>query len=189
MFGICYILNYLKNIFKVANGIISFLLFPTFAFACGAIGYWFVFIDSAAPVARTVEWYISIAYVVLFAIIGVCLASVFNTSFKESIEDSDFDLFYVFEIYSNTYKNYSNKKSYDKQNEFRQDKHNEGNEYFTVFSNATTFDEVKKIYRKLAKEVHPDVSNLPKEEACKRMADLNAAYEYYENKYNETICK
>lgn len=186
MFGICHILSCFKNLFKMLSVVISILIYPILALACGVIGYWITFIESAAPASGTVEWYINIAYIAIFAIIGICLANMFNFSFKESIEDSDFDLFYIFEIYSNTYKNYFRKKSYSKKNGFNQEEPKEKNMYFDMFSEATTYDEVKKIYRKLAKNVHPDVSELPKEEACKRMADLNKAYEYYEIKYKTT---
>lgn len=38
--------------------------------------------------------------------------------------------------------------------------------------------EVKAAFRKLALEVHPDTSNLPKEEAAKKFRELTEAYEY-----------
>jgi molecular chaperone DnaJ len=41
-----------------------------------------------------------------------------------------------------------------------------------------TGDEVKSAFRKLAREFHPDVSQLPKEEAETRFKKLYAAYRY-----------
>ncbi len=185
IFGICYILNFLKNLFKTISVVFSIAIYPIFTVCAGIFGYWFVFIDSAAPTTGTLEWYISMAFVVVFAVIGICLAYVFNESVKEGIEDSDFDLFYIFEIYSNTYKNYSNKKYQGNRKNINQEENSKENQYFAMFSDAKSYDEVKKIYRKLSKEVHPDVSDLPEKEACMRMAELNNAYEYYENKFRE----
>lgn len=43
---------------------------------------------------------------------------------------------------------------------------------------GATSDEVKTAFRKLARELHPDVSTLPKDEAERRFKTLNEAYTY-----------
>lgn len=55
----------------------------------------------------------------------------------------------------------------------------------TAYYNKIKMIYIDPPYRKLSKEVHPDVSDLPEKEACMRMAELNNAYEYYENKFRE----
>jgi len=43
---------------------------------------------------------------------------------------------------------------------------------------SATSDEVKAAFRKMARELHPDVSQLPKDEAEHRFKSLNEAYTY-----------
>jgi hypothetical protein len=47
---------------------------------------------------------------------------------------------------------------------------------------TATQDEVKAAFRKLAREYHPDVSNLEKSEAEERFREINVAYEYIKSK-------
>ena len=183
IFGVCYIVNFLKDLFKAISAVLLIAIYPIFAFSTGILGYWLVFVDSTPPSTGSAEWYISIILVIVSISLGVYLAHILNACVKESIEEADFDLFYIFEIYSNTYKNYSNKKYQSNQSNIKQEEPSKENQYFAMFSDAKSYDEVKKIYRKLSKEVHPDVSDLPEKEACMRMAELNNAYDYYKNKF------
>ena len=57
------------------------------------------------------------------------------------------------------------------------------NAYWATLSACTTFDELKRTYRNLAKEVHPDVSKLPPEEASNKMKQLNEAFDHFKSKF------
>lgn len=57
--------------------------------------------------------------------------------------------------------------------------------YLGVASGAN-FEEVRTAYRKLARQVHPDVSELPKEEAEVRFRMVTQAYEYIKSANNWT---
>lgn len=183
MFGLCYIFSSLAKLLSLVQTVLSIIVYPVFALAGAGFGYWLFFVDSAAPALWSLDFWMSIAVMVLFLIVGIYLAYVFNQAVEETTEDTDFDLFYVFETYWNTYKNYS-KKSYsytNKKAEPVQPKRT--NKYLEILGKAESLEQLKKTYRRLAREVHPDVNPLSVEESTKLMADLNEAYEYYQNKF------
>jgi hypothetical protein len=55
-----------------------------------------------------------------------------------------------------------------------------------IDSSATT-SEIKSAYRRLAKEKHPDVSALPKDQAEAQFKHLGKMYEYLMNNYGEMV--
>ncbi len=82
---------------------------------------------------------------------------------------------------ANGHKKYE--KRYQENNRYNTNNYSQRNPYYSIFSNATNIDELKKLYRSQAKCVHPDVSNLPPELSRKLMSELNEAYHYYLNKF------
>lgn len=183
VFGICYILNFFRNTFKTIQKVLSIVIYPLFAVGLGFLGYWLCFIDSLTPIMFSFNWWFCLTIIVLFIGAALYLAYCFNKTIDESAEDTDFGLFDIFEIYSETFKNFTNSKSQNNEQHTYTEEPKDENEYFILFSKMTSFEEVKKAYRKLAKEVHPDVSDLPPEVACKKMSDLNDAYKYFQNKF------
>lgn len=69
--------------------------------------------------------------------------------------------------------------SYEDQHKSQsQIQHHNDNPYYTILSTAQTTEELQKSYRGLAKKLHPDVcKDYSVEEATRRMAQLNNAYE------------
>lgn len=185
VFGVCYILNFFRKAFQAIGKIISIIVYPLFAAISGWAGYWLFFIDEEAPAIWSLDWWMSVAVIALLVGAGIYLAYLVNEVACESVEDSDFDLFTVFHIYSETFRAFGKEKNSNANtNRHNESEHpKETNEYFALFSQFTTLEELKKAYKKLAKEVHPDVSDLPTEVACKKMAELNEAYNYYQNKF------
>lgn len=183
VFGTCYILNFFSKVFKVISRAFSIIVYSIMALVGGWAGYWMLFIDSEAPSLGSLDWWMSIALLALFVGAAIYIAYLINEVTGESAEDSDFGLFTVFEIYSETFENFSSRKAHNDTYHHEPELPKETNEYFTVFAEFTSLEELKKAYKKLAKEVHPDVSELPTEVACKKMADLNEAYKYYLNKF------
>ena len=184
VFGVCYVLNFFKKIFSAIGKVMSVAVYPLFVAISGWTGYWLFFIDDDGSAIWTLDWWLSIAVIALLVGVGIYLAYLVNEVAHESAEDSDFGLFTIFEVYSDTFKNFS--KNYNTKNNdtnYEPEAPKPTNEYFTLFSNITTLDELKKTYKKLAKDVHPDVSDLPSDVACKKMADLNEAYKYFKNKF------
>lgn len=185
VFGICYILNFFRKIFQTIGKITSVVIYPVFVALCGWAGYWLFFIDEAAPTIWTLDWWMSVAVIALLVGAGIYFAYLVNEVTSESAEDTDFGLFNVFEVYSDTFRNFS--KGY--QNQSANAHHSEPdepkptNEYYSLFASITSLEELKRTYKKLAKEVHPDVSNLPSDIACQKMAELNEAYKYFQNKF------
>lgn len=90
-------------------------------------------------------------------------------------------MFYIFKIYCNTFKNFSKKTTKNSHEETYPEQPKTTNKYFEILEQAKNADELKRLYRKLAKEVHPDVNPSSVEESTKLMAELNEAYEYYLN--------
>lgn len=183
VFGICYILNFFKNTFNTIQKVLSIAVYPMFAAAMGYLAYWLCFIDSLAPELFSFNWWFCIAIIFLFVGAALYLAYCFNKTIEESAEDTDFGLFDIFKIYSETFKNFTNDKSQKDEQHTYTEEPKVDSEYFVMFSKMASFEEVKKAYRKLAKEVHPDVSDLPPEVACKKMSDLNDAYKYFQNMF------
>ena len=185
VFGVCYILNFFRKAFQAIGRITSIVIYPLIAAVSGWAGYWLFFIDEEAPAIWSLDWWMSVAVIALLVGAGIYLAYLVNEVTRESAEDSDFDLFTVFHIYSETFRAFGAEKSYSENTNHRNDyeQPNESNEYFALFAQFTTLDELKREYKRLAKAVHPDVSDLPTEVACKKMADLNSAYKYYQNKF------
>ena len=183
VFGTCYILNFFSKAFKSISRAFSIIVYPVMASVGGWAGYWLLFIDSEASSFWSLDWWMSIALLALFVGAAIYIAYLINEVTSESAEDSDFGLFTVFEIYSETFKNFSSRKTHNGTYNHKPEQPKETNEYFTVFAEFTSLEELKKSYKKLAKEVHPDVSDLPTEVACKKMAELNEAYKYYQNKF------
>lgn len=182
VFGTCYILNFFNKAFKAISRIFLIAVYPIMAVTSCWAGYWLFFIDSEAPTPWSLDFWMSIAVIALLIGAGIYLAYIINEVTSESEEDTDFGLFTVFEIYSDTFKNFSSRKtSSNTYHEPEQPK--ETNEYFAMFAEITSLEELKKSYKRLAKEVHPDVSDLPADVACKKMADLNEAYKYFQNKF------
>lgn len=183
VFGICYILNFFRNTFKTIQKVLSIVIYPLFAVGLGFLGYWLCFIDSLAPIMFSFNWWFCLTIIVLFIGAALYLAYCFNKTIDESAEDTDFGLFDIFEIYSETFKNFTNTKSQKNEQYTSTEEPKEENEYYIMFSKMTSFEEIKRAYRKLAKEVHPDVSELPPEVSCKKMSDLNDAYKYFQNRF------
>lgn len=185
VFSMCYFFSLFNKVFNIISRVVSIIIYPVMALAGGWAGYWLLFIDSEAPALWSLDWWMSAALIVLFIGAAIYIAYLINEVAHESAEDSDFDLFTVFRIYSETFKAFGKEKTHNNntnhRNDFEQPK--ETNEYFDLFAQFTTLEELKEAYKKLAKEVHPDVSDLPSEVACKKMADLNEAYKYFKNKF------
>lgn len=184
VFGVCYVLNFFRKAFQAIGRITSIVIYPLFAAVSGWAGYWLFFIDEEAPALWSLDWWMSVAVIALLVGAGIYLAYLVNEVTTESAEDSDFGLFTVFEVYSDTFRNFS--KGYQNKSNnmhFETEEPKPTNEYFSLFASITSLEELKRTYKKLAKEVHPDVSNLPSDVACQKMADLNEAYKYFQNKF------
>lgn len=184
VFGVCYVLNFFRKAFQTIGKITSIIIYPLFAAISGWAGYWLFFIDEEAPSIWSLDWWMSVAVIALLVGAGIYLAYLVNEVTTESAEDSDFGLFTVFEVYSDTFRNFS--KGYQNSSDntyFESNEPKSTNEYYSLFASITSLEELKRTYKRLAKEVHPDVSNLPSDVACQKMADLNEAYKYFQNKF------
>lgn len=184
VFGVCYVFNFFRKVFQAIGRITTIVIYPLFAAVSGWAGYWLFFIDEEAPAIWSLDWWMSVAVIALLVGADIYLAYLVNEVTTESAEDSDFGLFTVFEVYNDTFKNFS--KGYQNSSNnthFESNEPKSTNEYYSLFASISSLEELKRTYKKLAKEVHPDVSDLPAEVACKKMADLNEAYNYYQNKF------
>ena len=176
--------NFFRKAFQAIGRITSIVIYPLFAAVSGWASYWLFFIDEEAPAIWSLDWWMSVAVIALLVGAGIYLAYLVSEVTTESAEDSDFGLFTVFEVYSDTFKNFSKGyQSSSNNTHFESNEPKPTNEYYSLFASISSLEELKRTYKKLAKEVHPDVSDLPAEVACEKMAGLNEAYNYYQNKF------
>ncbi len=182
VFGFCYIFNLLAIVFSVSQTVLSLIMYPLLGLCGAGFTYWLFYIDYTAPILWSFEFWMSVLVIILFFNVGIYLAFIFSDAVKETKKDTDFDLFYIFKIYSNTFKNFSKKTTKKSHRKTNPEQPKTTNKYFEILGQTKSADELKRIYRKLAKEVHPDVNPSSVEESTKLMAELNEAYEYYLNK-------
>lgn len=180
VFGICALLYWVDIGLEYARQILALLAYPAFAVGGVWVGYWFFFRFCEAPDLWSADWWLSIGFIVISTIIALCIAYVFNETMEASIEDSNFGLFDVFEQYWAVYANFFDKQSSNPNTPMEQPV---ANDYYILLAACTNLEDLKQNYKRMAKDVHPDVSTLPAEEACKRMAQLNEAYEYLRGQF------
>ncbi len=182
VFGTCYLLDFIRKILKVTSKVISVLIYPFLSIISGCFGFWLVFIASSTPKLWSLDWWLNICIIGVFVGIGAYLAYLISETVALSIETTEYDLFSIFRIYINSFKIFENSSYKHSEDNFVIKPDEKTNEFFVILNKYDSIDNLKKAYKKLAKEFHPDVSNHPADIACKKMADLNTAYEYFQTK-------
>ena len=107
VFGVCYVFNFYRKAFQAIGRITSIVIYPLFAAVSGWAGYWLFFIDEEATAIWSLDWWMSVTVIALLVGAGIYLTYLVNEVTTESAEDSDFGLFTVFEVYSDTFKRIS----------------------------------------------------------------------------------
>lgn len=179
VFGVCFVINLFNKAFQIVRRVLVVAFYPALAIAGGWLGYWFTFVYLAPSELWSPGWWLSILMIALSGAIGIVVAYALNETVEDAMELADFDLFYVFEIYATTFRHFSHNDSSSAPVE----QPTTSNEYYILLSACTNLEDLKRNYKRMARDVHPDVSELPAQIACERMKELNEAYEYLRGKF------
>ena len=198
LFGIMSILHKLHVAFDKIRKIICILLYPAFA----GYAFWWIYHEFYGPQfdnssLTVIDHAIAIFLIGFVTVLALYLAYCFSSALREGAESVSV-LDHLYQTWSEAFRyaepnsKQHNERTY--QNNRTSEQHNEHtasdahcfneNEYYSVLLKAKDMQELKQIYRKLCKSLHPDVSQLPQEEATQEQAKLNNAYADLKQRYS-----
>lgn len=194
LFGVSLVIHKINYIFEKLSSAICFAVYVVSGAAGLYFGYQWIIASYDTSGYKAMDFFVSYAAVVAVACIatylGHCVAQAIKMA-TESVKPLD-ELFGVYaeffrnteggdsHSHSNSGGNSSSRNNYEQnQTDYRaQYTTYDDNPYYQVLSAAQSAGELQKLYRGLAKKLHPDVcKEYSVEEATKRMAQLNNAYE------------
>jgi len=200
LFAVPWLVHKINWLFEKLSSVISIAAYAIFGGAGVYFGYQWIFasydISDYGAVDYIVSWAAIVAITCIAIYIGHCVAQAIRMA-TESVKPLD-ELFGVYaEFFRNTEGGDSNshtasndtsssRKNYEQdQSDCRaQYAAYEDNPYYQFLSAAQSAEELQKLYRGLAKKLHPDVcKEYSVEEATKRMAQLNNAYEALKKRF------
>ena len=184
LFGIFMILDKLLTILLLTLYAVRKWLYPVCGIAGAAFFGYQIFKDGVADWGATE--YVTVA--IVFCAIMVALLSVvkYFVEWLERIQSSSsVGLDETYRVYSRLFRN---SESTNHEQKASQDSTEHGhvyyadasNPYIIILSQANTLDELRKKYRRLAAELHPDVAG---EQSTERQQMLNDAYELAKAKF------
>lgn len=194
LFAVPWMIHKINCLFEKLGATISIAMYAIFGGAGAYFSYQWIFASYDTSDYGAVDYIVSWAAIVAITAIAIYLGHCAAEAVKmatESVKPLD-ELFGVYaEFFRNTeggdsHSHTNSGGNSSSRNNYEQDQTDYGaqyttyddNPYYQVLSAAQSAGELQKLYRGLAKKLHPDVcKEYSVEEATKRMAQLNNAYE------------
>ena len=193
IFLVPFLLHKIHWLFNKLQGLICYAMYPVTGILGMYLSYQWIFEAYDAADYNLSELLVGWAFVLLisgiFVYFGHCLADAIRTAAAAISPLDD-----VFSAYANFFKhmgcdNTNQKtdeytKTYSEETQHQKNEAQSDNPYYAILAEAENMDELKRLYRRYAKKLHPDVcKEYSQAESNRRQGLLNAAYEQLKKRY------